>query len=52
MQRRGAGLHSNAEWRQNKNNGEPRMNLAQYLEQHAAASPDRAAIRFEGRTLG
>ncbi|HEY5634144.1 MAG TPA: long-chain fatty acid--CoA ligase [Burkholderiaceae bacterium] len=28
------------------------MNLAQYLEQHAAASPDRAAIRFEGRTLG
>ncbi len=26
------------------------MNLAQYLERHAAASPDHPAIRFEGRT--
>ncbi|MCL4745449.1 MAG: long-chain fatty acid--CoA ligase [Burkholderiaceae bacterium] len=27
------------------------MNLAQYLERHAVASPDHPAIRFEGRTI-
>ena len=27
------------------------MNVAEYLEQHAAAEPDRVAIRFEGRSI-
>ncbi|MDD5324863.1 MAG: long-chain fatty acid--CoA ligase [Polaromonas sp.] len=27
------------------------MNVAEYLEQHAAAEPDRIAIRFEGRSI-
>jgi long-chain acyl-CoA synthetase len=27
------------------------MNVANYLEQHAAAEPDRIAIRFEGRSI-
>ena len=27
------------------------MNIAEYLEQHAAKTPDRIAIRFEGRSI-
>jgi len=27
------------------------MNIAQYLEQHAVATPDQIAIRFEGRSI-
>ncbi len=27
------------------------MNIAEYLEKHAAAEPDRIAIRFEGRSI-